>query len=217
MKEYADGSSWQRLRRAALCIAASGIVAVTTAHAKPNPSILVVPPAALPELARQSGEALFLHDSNDGKTILYIEQKQGAQLASFDVTDPAHVTSEGSLPLAASGPYDFVAAAGDRAELVRYRQGQGDAILDLHRTPTLKGIRGLELPSPAARPVNDGYTDAAIANAPEVNRALDANRIRATITRADTGTTFVLADNGLYLIRRPAVEMVHQLMIIPPN
>jgi hypothetical protein len=37
------------------------------------------------------------------------------------------------------------------------------------------------------------------------------------MTKGDTGTTFMLTDNGLYVIRRPGVESIHQLMMIPPN
>ncbi len=216
MNEHAAGVSWQRLRRVALGLAASAM-AVTAVHAKSNPSIVVMPPAALPEQARQSGEALFLHESIDGRTILYVEQRLGAQLASFDVTDPGHIKSEGSQPLPAPGPYDYVTAAGDDGYLVRYRQGQGDAILNLHRTATLTNVPGLESSATPAGSQRAAYAEAVIANVPEFTRVLDPNRIRAAITKADTGTTFVLADNGLYVIRQPATEAVHQLMAVAPN
>jgi hypothetical protein len=189
----------KRLRHAALAIAASGSVAAGAAHANPANSTVLVPPQDLPELARQSGESMFLHDTIDGRSILYIEQNRGAQLASFDVTDPAHIRSEGSRSLDASGPFDFVAPAGDRAEFVRYRQGLGDAILDLHNAPTLKNI-------------TDG-----VANPQDLNRVFDATQVHEEVTKADTGTTFVLTENGLIVIRRPDVEWLHQLMAIPPN
>jgi hypothetical protein len=176
----------KRRRRAAFAIAACGMAAGGV-HASPDYSTVVVSPAELPEPARQGGEAMLLRDTIDGRTILYVEQDRGTRLATFDVTDPAHVTSEGSQPLDASGPFDFTAATGDGAELVKYRQGQGDALLDLHQAPKLTPVDGFNL------------------------------QIRQEITKTDTGTTFVLAENGLYVIRRPAVEMLHQLMAIPPN
>ena len=37
------------------------------------------------------------------------------------------------------------------------------------------------------------------------------------MTRTDTGTTFMLMEDGLYVTRRPAEEWIHQLMEIPPN
>ena len=178
-------SKWRQ--RAAFAVAACGIAAAGIVHASPDYSTVVVSPAELPAPAQQGGEAMLLRDTLDGRAILYVEQDHGARLAAFDVTDPAHVTSEGSHPLDATGPFDFVSAAGDGVELVKYRQGQGDAILDLHKAPTLRPVDGLNL------------------------------QIRQEITKTDTGTTFVLAENGLYVIRRPAVEMVHQLMVIPPN
>jgi hypothetical protein len=200
MIENAGGNLSARLRRAAgFAVAASAMLTAGAAHANSANSTVLVPPKDLPELARQSGESMFLYDTIDGRAILYIEQNRGAQLASFDVTDPAHIKSEGLRPLDASGAFDFVAPAGDRAELVRYRQGRGDAILDLHNTPTLKKI-------------TDGG-----ANPQELNRAFDAKQGREEITKADTGTTFVLAENGLIVIRRPDVEWLHQLMVIPPN
>src|SRR5271163_2077311 len=51
--------------------------------------IFVVGPADLPELARVTGRAMMLHDTTFGRTLLYIEQNDGARLAIFDVTDPA--------------------------------------------------------------------------------------------------------------------------------
>jgi hypothetical protein len=51
----------------------------------------------------------------------------------------------------------------------------------------------------------------------ELNRLFDVKQVRAQMTRSDTGSTFMLTDNGSYVIRRPAVEWIHQLMVIPPN
>lgn len=36
---------------------------------------------------------------------------------------------------------------------------------------------------------------------------VDVKQVREEISKSDTGTTFLLTDGGLYLIRRPAVEM----------
>ena len=36
--------------------------------------------------------------------------------------------------------------------------------------------------------------------------AFDVKRVREEITNEETGTTFLLADDGLYLVRRPSVE-----------
>ena len=144
MRENTSGKLSKHRRRAAMAMIASGIVVVPSVQAKPSNNIVLVPPTELPELARQPGDAMFLHDADDGKTVLYVEQNHGAQLAVFDVSDPGHVKSEGSVELGAPGPFDFVSPLGDQKELVRFRQDQGEAVLDFHRErlPNLKPLQG---------------------------------------------------------------------------
>jgi hypothetical protein len=234
MKEYASGKASKRLRRVAMTIAVSGLVTATAVHANPSNNIVLVSPADLPALARQRGEAMLLNDAVDGRTILYVEQNEGARLAIFDVTDPGHIRGEGSVQLNASGPFDFVSSVGNQRELVRFRQGDEDAILDLHKakTPSLKAVQGLTLKGPITRLGNDGFTVSGhapqiqstwdyqvveTANSRELNRVFDVRQVREEVTKADTGTTFLLTERGLYVIRRPAVETVHQILAISPN
>jgi hypothetical protein len=219
MKENVRGKLSKRLRRMAIAIGASGIVAATAVHANPSNKIVLVPPTDLPELARQSGDAMLLHETIDGRTLLYIEQNQGARLATFDVTDPVHVKGEGSEQRDVSGPFDFVSSLGNQAELFRFRQG--DAVLDLHKAnvPNLRAVQGLTLQGPITRLGNDGFavTSQAIqtardyqvvetANSQDLNHIFDVKQVREEMTNADTGATFLPAENGLYLVRRPAVE-----------
>jgi hypothetical protein len=226
MQEYLKDRLWVHLRRAAMAVLASGAVAATTVHANPSSNIVLVPPADLPALAQQTGEAMFLYDRFGGRTLLYVERNPGARLATFNVTDPAHITGQGSAQLSASGPFDFISPLGNQAELVRFRQRQ-DAALDLPRLrdPQLKTVPGLTLQdslftvtgqandAPPARdyPVIDTLT------AYELGRIFDVKQVRAEFTKGDTGTTFMLTDSGPYVIRRPAVEFIHQMMVIPPN
>src|SRR5580698_6478511 len=119
MQDNLKNSSSKRLRGAVLSMAACAIAAATAAHADPFNNAVLVPPAALPQLAQQSGEAMLLHETIDGRTLLYVEQQQGARLAVFDVTDPVHIKGENSVSLDAQGPFDFVSPLGDHAELVR--------------------------------------------------------------------------------------------------
>ena len=44
------------------------------------------------------------------------------------------------------------------------------------------------------------------ANSQALERVFDVAQVRAEISNNDTGTTFLLTDSGLYLIRRPGVE-----------
>jgi hypothetical protein len=206
----------------AIAIVLGAILTAPITYAIPSNQIVLVPPADLPVLARQSGEAMFLHDTRDGRTLLYVEQRQGAQLAIFDVTDPAHVKGAGSAQLDAAGPFDFVASLGERAELVRFRKGQGEAVLELRKVPTLKKVPGLALQrstkmwsdgtAELTTPVVD-LTMAQTARDYQVRsgrlqdeRVIEVKQVRQEATKPDTGTTFLLAEKGLYLIRRPALE-----------
>ena len=202
------------------------------AEAKNHPSnkIIVVRPADLPELARVSGQAMLLHETGDGRTLLYVEQNHGARLAIFDVTDPASVKQEKAAQLEASGSFDFVSSLGDRAELVRFRNGQGEAVLDLHKAkvPTLKTVQGLNSegsmerlgddgfilasqPNAQTEPSDPNYQVVEISNSLQPQRVADVQQVREKITNHETGTTFLLAADGLYLIRRPAVEQEYEM------
>jgi len=88
---------------------------------------------------------MMLHNTMDGKTCLYIEQNHGARLAVFDVTDPARVKAEGWALVEAPGSFDFVSSLGADAVPVRFRNGQEEAVLNLHKakTPALNMIQGL--------------------------------------------------------------------------
>jgi hypothetical protein len=233
MKEYAGGKISKRLRRVALTIAASGLVMATTVHAIPSNNIVLVPPTDLPVLARQSGEAMLLNDALDGRTFLYVEQNEGARLAIFDVTDPGHIKGAGSVQLDASGPFDFISPVGNQGELVQFRQSDESAILDLRKkSPSLKAVQGVTLTDPVTRLGHDGFTVSGhapelrsawdhqvveTANSRELNQVFDVQQVREELTKADTGTTFLLTEKGLYVIRRPAVETVHQILAISPN
>jgi hypothetical protein len=219
---------------AAIAVATMGIVAVPAVNAKPKPKemtgnagnkIILVSPAELPESARQTGEAMLLHETGDGRKFLYIEQNHGVRLAIFDVTDPSNIVAETAAPLNVAGPFDFVVSLGEHAELVRFRQGQGDAVLDLHKVkaPAMKMVQGLKLQGATKRLGDDGFMVANQADVPlgqyardfqvvettnfqEAYRVFDVTRVCEEVTNNDTGTTFLLATDGLYLIRRPAVE-----------
>jgi len=168
-----------------MVLLASAAVTAPSAHARAANSTIVVPPSQLPPLARQSGEAMFLHATGDGRTLLYIERERGSRLAILDVTDPRRIKDDGSVQTSAPGPFDFVAALGDRAELVRFRQDHASAVLDLHQA-TLPRLK-------PATPAADNLP-------PEGEE----------IVNPVTDTSFVLTDSGLYLIRRPDAEMTRQ-------
>jgi hypothetical protein len=229
MTENIANRSAKLLRRALIGIVATGTVATPAAYASPSNNLILVPPTALPALARQEGEAMLLHDTIDGRTLLYIEQNQGARLAIFDVTDPGHIKGAGSVQLDAPGPFDFVSTLGSRAEVVRFRQGQGSAVLDLHRVnvPTLTKVQGLTLQGTTRALGDDGFTVTSQADSNarstrdlqvvdtarlgDLNHVFDLKGVREQLTKHDTGTTFLLTQSGLYVVRLPVVERENEL------
>jgi hypothetical protein len=167
---------------------ACGVAAATPLHADPYNNIVIVPPTNLPELARQTGEALLLRETSDGRQLLYIEQNQGSQLSTFDVTDPTHVKGAGSVKLDASEPFDFLSPIGKRSELIRFRNNRKEAVVNFQKddVPDINVAQGLTF---AAQ-----------------NTAVDADGF-VEVTNVHTGTTFFLTPGGLYLIRHPEVEV----------
>ena len=229
MNEHVNSKLSKYLRRVAIAIVASGTVAAPAVYAKPFNNLVVVAPTELPELARRAGEAMLLRETVDGRALLYIEQNQGTRMAILDVTDPSHVKAEGSVQLDVSGAFDFVSTLGGRAELVRFRQGQGDAVLDLQKAeaPTLARVQGQTLQGSIMLLGDDGFTvtrqadvpparnypvvDTAVVdttNLPDLVGIFDVKRVREEVANDVTGTIFLLTEDGLYLIRRPGVEMV---------
>jgi hypothetical protein len=230
MRQNLGGRLLRNVPRMALAILLGEMSVAPITYANPSNEIVLVRPTDLPTLARQGGEAMFLHDTGDGRTLLYIEQGEGVQLAIFDVTDPAHVRGEGSVQLDAAGPFDFVADLGKRGELVRFRGNQGEAVLDLRKTPTLKKVPGLDTRNSTIFLADDDsrFTGRAInpalgqstrdykifqsGDSPNEDRVVEVKQVRQEATNVDTGTTFLLAENGLYLIRRPALEAAPEVL-----
>jgi hypothetical protein len=106
-----------------------------------------------------------------------------------------------------------VAAGTAHADPSDFRQGKEYAVLD----HSVFAVAGQTVDAP---PVQDfGPIDTVLSYelAFELDRLFDVKQVRAQMTRTDTGTTFMLTDDGSYLIRHPTVEWIHQLMETPPN
>jgi len=225
-----DEMKTERITRIARLTPMAVIALIVTAYAQPrnhvsSDKIIVVGPADLPELARVTGQAMMLHGTMDGRTFLYIEQNHGARLAVLDVTDPARVKTEASARVNAPGSFDFVSSLGTDTVLVRFRNGDGEAVLNLHkvRAPTLNMIQGLNSQGAAeflgddvlvvakrtsveSDPSETDYQVVDISNPLQPSSLPDINEVLEKVTNYQTGTTFLLTSDGLYLIRRPAAE-----------
>jgi len=230
----------QIIRIAGVMLATAAAVTLTgAAEARISSRIIVVRPTQLPELARVPGQAMLLRETADGRAFLYIEQNGGGQLAIFDVTDPTEIKEEAAARLDAPGSFDFVSSLGEYGELVRFRNGRGDAVLNLHsvKYPRLIPAQGLDFQGSIQRLGDDGLilpdqravqADATnpdlqivdLSNPLHPNPVADVKRVREEITNGDTGTTFLLAADGLYVVRRPTVEeenYIHEWQMSHPG
>jgi hypothetical protein len=204
------------------------LISVSAVHAEvrsKSNDIIVLQPTDLPEQAQTPGNSFFLYSNNNGSTYLYIEQQHGARLTTFNVTDPSKIKFVSSTMLTSPAPFDFVRPVGGRAELIRFRDGRGVAVLDLHTAikPTVKIISGLSesgstepLGEQAFMLINEPYNY--IRAVPRDYQVIDISspsdpllvttvkEVKHRVVNGDTGTTFLLGSDGLTVIRRLSVE-----------
>jgi hypothetical protein len=221
----------------ALGFVVAATVLTSTANAEihsRSKDLVVMEGHDLPEQAQIPGNSLFLHSDDAGSTYLYVEQQQGARLSVFDVTDPARIKLVVSEPLAAEGAFDFVRPLGNNAELVYFRNGQKEAVLDLRKAaaPVFRVIP-IVTDLGVAEPLGESgllVTSQAHPYVPAVARdyqVIDIARsiptqlatvedVKRRVTNDETGTTFLLGTNGLTVVRRLNVEydyQVHQMQM----
>jgi hypothetical protein len=208
-------------------VVAASILPISSAQAEihsRSKQLVIMEAPDLPEQAQTPGNSLFLHSNSAGSTYLYIEQQRGARLSVFDVTDPAHIKLVVSTPLAAQGAFDFVRPIGDHAELVRFRDSQKEAVLDLRKakSPVLRmistvtdlgsaetlGQSALLVTSQShqyAPAVARDYHVIDIA-APVPTQLATVKDVKHRATNDATGTTFLLGSDGLTVVRRLPIE-----------
>jgi hypothetical protein len=215
------------LMAAALATTAVSAGAATIPHSK---TIVVESPSQLPVLAENDGEAMCLYETGDGRTLLYIEGQGGHELSVLDVTDPARIKAVTKTQLAIKTAFDFVQDVGGRGELIRFRDGSGVAVLSFKNwkhpvlaEPTLNqadssealGETGLLLVShdvvrkPASDPRNYKVLDTSNPSQPALLASIAV--VKQSLTKADTGTLFLLNSEGVTVVRRLRVEQEHQI------
>jgi hypothetical protein len=182
---------------------------------------LVVQPLS-PQFATSDAEDLMLHSVHNGSTYLYVEQQQGAMLSVFDVTNPAHMKLEASIQTGAHSAYDFAGTVGDD-ELIVFRDGSGDATLNLHRAkaPRLTMIDGQSATAtellgtsgylastfgPIAPVVSKARSVQVVTTAAAPRVVGSVSEVTRQVSRPETGTTFLLGQHGVTVIREVDVE-----------
>jgi hypothetical protein len=222
---------------APLVFAVLATVAASAVTNKPQHSrtIVVESPSDLPILAQANSEAMYLHKSGDGRTVLYVESAEGTKLTALDVTDPAKIKRLAEAQLIAPSRFDFVESIGNDSALVRYRDGSGEALLNLKhcKHPALSdaaaltgtdaaeklGETGLLSASTNAAigPVVDGdptykVWDSSKATHPNLLATIPG--VTQRLSNEDTGTLFFLGENGVTVVRRLRVEEDHEINVI---
>jgi hypothetical protein len=205
----------------------SSVGAQTASHSS---RVIIERPETLPELARVPGVAFDLNlDAGNGGAYLYVEQENGKRLVVFDVTDPSRLRMVRVIQLPVAGPFDFGERVGDSAILIRFRDDQSEALLDVRKakSPELKTLRGALYPDRIESLDSFTYLTRSepaldVSKAPHDYRLIDASNptdptvlyiaksVTDSTTRDETGTTFLLGASGLTIIRHPEMERAYE-------
>jgi hypothetical protein len=208
-------------------------VSSATAHAAARPhskTIVVESPDNLPVLAQANAQAMYLHDTTDGRTFLYVEAQNGQQLTALDVTDPSRIQRGAQTTIAANSAFDFVRSIGDEDAFIRYRDGSGVALLSFkhYKHPALVNSAALEntdtsealgqtallvtsnevTTHPFSDPRNYKVVDTSNTSQPAMLATIPA--VGQRLSKSDTGTLFLLNKDGVTVVRRLRVEQEHQ-------
>lgn len=219
----------KRLVMLAAILAVAGTATLKAELRSKSNEIIVLQPTDLPEQAREGGNSLFLHSDSEGRMYLYIEQHEGARLTTLDVTDPGKIRFVSFLVLSSPAPFDFVRPLGGQAELIRYRDSKGLAILDMHsaRKPVVKSVSGLtesgsteplgerafmmiDEPYSYVRAVPRDFQVIDISSPADPVLLTTVKQVRHKVVNGQTGTTFLIGSEGLTVIRRLPVEQEYK-------
>jgi hypothetical protein len=207
---------------ALLVLASITTNAVVVPHSK---TIVVESPETHPILAEANPEAMYLHDTNEGRTLLYIEAENERKFISLDVTDPSRIQRFTQSELPATSAYDFVRGLGDSNVLIRYRNGSGVALIslkhlkrpELSSSPALGNADTSEQLGPTAVLVSSDAMPAASYQVIDSSRPTQAAvlatipDVQLSVSKTDTGTLFLLNKNGINVLRQLEVEVEHQI------
>jgi hypothetical protein len=198
-------------------------------------TIVVESPSDMPVLAQANSEAMYLDKRGDGRTVLYVESAEGTKLTALDVSDPGKVRRLADAELDARSRFDFVESVGSDSELIRYRDGSGEAILSfkhckhpvLGDASALTGTEGAEkLGETALLSASTNAAFVPIVDSDPIYKVWDDStpahpNLLATIpgvtqrlSNEDTGTLFLLNNNGITMVRRLRVEEDYKVDVI---
>jgi hypothetical protein len=215
-------------------IVALNIFTIAYAHAATAPSsknTVIESPDNVSVLRQPNAEAMYLYDTNNGLTILYIEKEGGKGLAALDVTDPEKIREVAEIELPAKSSFEFVREIDQENVLIGYRDGSGNAIINFkhYQRPLLVNSNQLldnvemeDLGKTAMLIRRDGKINLHKIDM-QLYKLIDTTsptspRLLATIpgveerlTKDDTGTLFLLNNRGVTVIRCLLLEEEHRI------
>ena len=212
----------------ALALTVSAGAVTNPQHSK---TIMVQSSSTVPGLAQANSEAMYLQKTGDGRALLYVESAGGTELTTLDVTDPAKIRRVAETRLGAASVFDFVEPIGRHNVLIRYRDGSGEALVDIKHSnhPVLESASALAGAEAAEKLGETGLLSAStdvvapmVQNDPiytvwDNTHAAHPN-VLATIpgvmqrlSNEDTGTLFLLSKDGVTVVRRLRVEEDHKI------
>jgi hypothetical protein len=174
---------------------------------------------------------MYLYDTGDGRTLLYIETQGGRELSALDVTDPAKIKAVTRTQLATKTVFDFVQDVGGRGTIIRYRDDSGVALVSFtkYKQPVLAEVPALDraddaealgqtgllltavkLPSEPVRGTQT-YKVLDTSNPSQPGLLASISAVKQRLSKEDTGTLFLLNNDGVTVIRRLRVEEEHQI------
>ncbi len=220
------------LRAAVACMFGSALFASTAvaqivSHSR---DVVIEQPANLPEQAQVAGDAFYLNtESGNGNAYLYVEQQHGQRLVIFDVTDLARIKMVQTEALAMPGPFEFAEDVDGSFIVLRSLDNQELGVLNIHKAkaPVLQTNDAFQH---AGRVTSIGRSTFLMTDArftpkrermPQDYTVVDVNKkapsvlytaklVKASITREETGTLFLLGSEGISIIRHPEVEQEYE-------
>jgi hypothetical protein len=186
-------------------------------------------------LAQADSEAMYLDKREDGRAVLYVESADGTKLTALDVSDPGKIRRLAEAELDARARFDFVEPVGNDQALVRYRDGSGEALLSFKhdKHPVLGDASALTGTEAAGKlgetallsastdsvvaPVVDNDPTYAVwddSKSSHPNLLTTIPGVTQRLSNEETGTLFLLSENGITIIRRLRVEEDHKVDVI---
>lgn len=214
-----------------LLVLASTVSANAVTDESQSKTIVVQSSSAVPVLGLEDSDAMYLQKTGDGRALLYVESAGGTELTTLDVTDPAKIQRVAETKLGASSVFDFIEPIGNDNVLIRYRDGSGEALLNVkHRNrpvvQTASAAAGTEsaeklgetgllsASTDVVAPIvqNDPvYTVWDNTHAAHPNVLATIPGVIQRLANEDTGTLFLLSKDGVTVVRRLRVEQDHKV------